>query len=142
MIKHSLAVAASLAAAFPAMVTDTSQGEAKLRELVKGREAGASVRCLPLSQVRSSYVIAGTAIVYDGLGSRIWINRPVSGAVVLSSSDTLIIASQNGLLCDSDPIDLIDRSSRELNGFVVLGRFVPYDKAAILRPARPAKPRS
>ena len=131
MFKFSIAVIASFTAASVTMTADRSKGEAKLREIVVGRVAGTPVRCLTLLQFQSSYVIDGTAIVYEGAGSQIWVNRPSRGAEMLSDGDTLVITSRSGLLCDIEPVDLIDRNSRQSNGFVTLGRFVPYVKVAV-----------
>lgn len=124
------AIVAALAAAAPVMAHERTMGEAELRELLAAGPAGAAVRCLTLRRIQSSYVINGTAIVYEEAGSRIWVNRPDSGSKMLSGRDTLVITSRNGLVCDGDPVDLIDRSSRQTNGFVLLGEFLPYAKAA------------
>lgn len=134
MRKHLLAIIAVATAASATGAANGPTGEAELREAVASRVAGTPLKCLALRQIRSSHVIDGTAIVYEGPGSLVWVNRPVSGAGLLTDNDTLVITSRNGLLCETDPVDLIDRGSRQSNGFILLGEFVPYKK--VTAPAR------
>ncbi|HSX57382.1 MAG TPA: hypothetical protein VLG14_18925 [Sphingomonas sp.] len=104
-----------------------AKGEAELAKMLEGRVAGKPVKCLPTHAMDNSTVINGTAIVYRS-GSRLYVNRPRSGADRLDDDDILLTKLYGSQLCNVDKVDLIDRSSRMWSGFVLLGDFVPYQK--------------
>lgn len=104
------------------------KGEAELAKMLDGRVAGKPVRCLPNTALTQSTVIDKTAIVYRS-GSKLYVNRPRSGADQLDDNDILVTKLYGSQLCNVDKIDLVDRGSRMWSGFVVLGDFVPYEKA-------------
>lgn len=103
------------------------KGEAELAKMLEGRVAGAPVKCLPTHAMDNSTIIDGTAIVYRS-GSKLYVNRPRSGAEQLDDDDILLTKLYGSQLCNVDKVDLIDRSSRMWSGFVMLGDFVPYQK--------------
>lgn len=102
-----------------------AKGEAELVKMLEGRVAGKPVKCLSNTSLDNSTVIDGTAIVYRS-GSKLYVNRPRSGADQLDDDEILLTKLYGSQLCSSDKIDLIDRSSRMWSGFVLLGDFVPY----------------
>jgi len=118
-----LAVAAPASAAAP-----RDDGETKLQKLLEGRVAGAPVSCVSLRQLGSSQVIDGTAIVYRGAGSRLYVNRPDNGASSLRSDDVMVIRTPTGQLCNIDTVTMLDRQTQSFTGVVMLGDFVPYDR--------------
>jgi hypothetical protein len=129
---RALLTAASLALlALPgaAMAGDTpyEKGEAKLTKMLEGRVAGKPVKCLPTYTMRDSTVIDKTAIVYRA-GSKLYVNRPRSGADQLNDDDILVTKLYGSQLCNIDKIDLVDRGSQMWSGFVLLGDFVPYER--------------
>ena len=99
--------------------------EARLQEAIAGRSAGAPVDCIDLSRVHSSYIIDGTAIVYE-VGRTTYVNRPVSGGKSLDKWDTLVTETYSDRLCSRDTVKLIDPTVRMQTGLVFLGKFVPY----------------
>ncbi|QDX26025.1 hypothetical protein FPZ54_08305 [Sphingomonas suaedae] len=103
------------------------KGEAELAKMLEGRVAGKPVKCLPTYSMDNSTIIDGTAIVYRS-GSKLYVNRPRSGAYSLDDDDILLTKIYGSQLCNIDKVDLLDRTSRMWNGFVVLGDFVPYEK--------------
>lgn len=103
------------------------KGEAELAKMLEGRVAGKPVKCLPTHAMENSTVIDKTAIVYRS-GSKLYVNRPRSGADQLDDDDILLTKLYGSQLCNVDKVDLIDRSSRMWSGFVVLGDFVPYQR--------------
>jgi hypothetical protein len=129
MRKSALIILMAAAAAAPvsAAAPQHKQGEAALQRLLEGRVAGKPETCLSLPGLGSSEVIDGTAIVYHR-GSRLYVNRPKSGAKSLKSDYILVSRTSAGMLCNIDTIDLVDRYSRMQAGFVILGDFVPYDR--------------
>ncbi|MES2441233.1 MAG: hypothetical protein V4574_00255 [Pseudomonadota bacterium] len=122
-------IALTVAAAAPvsAAVPQHKDGEAALQALLEGRVAGKAEACVRLPGLGSSQVIDGVAIVYQR-GSRLYVNRPRSGASALKDDNILVTRTSGGMLCNVDTVDLVDRYSRMPSGFVILGDFVPYDK--------------
>lgn len=102
-----------------------ARGEAELAKMLEGRVAGKPVKCLPTHAMDNSTIIDKTAIVYRS-GSKLYVNRPRSGAEQLDDDDILLTKLYGSQLCNVDKVDLIDRGSRMWSGFVLLGDFVPY----------------
>ncbi len=127
-IVAALAIAA-LASATPALANDGNSPDAELAKLLEGRVAGEPVNCISLNSVTSSTVIEGKAIVYQ-IGTKLYVNEPRSGADRLDDDDVLLTRNYGSQLCRIDSVQLIDRNSRFVRGFVVLDRFVPYTKIA------------
>lgn len=118
----------ALAIGAPATGVAAAQGgEARLEKALRGRVAGQPVSCLPLRQASSTEIIDGTAILYR-VGDTIYVNRPRGGAASLRNDDVLVVRSFSGQLCRPEIVNLVDRASRGLRGFVSLGDFVPYTK--------------
>jgi hypothetical protein len=103
--------------------------EAELARAVEGRIAGEPVGCLDTRRFSSSRIIDGTAIVYEGTGGTLWINRPRSGARSLDDWDVLVTRQYSGSICRGDIVRLFDRSTMTQNGAILLGDFVPYRRA-------------
>jgi hypothetical protein len=132
MRNFPLCLAALLtAAAAPAFAAQSTQerGEAELARQVAGLVPGKPVQCIPLSQSDESTIIDGTAIVYRGIGGRLYVNRP-RGAEMLREDDIPVQYVYGSQLCRMDQIKLLDRSTRMERGFANLGDFVPYTKPA------------
>ena len=106
----------------------SERGEQQLAKIVADRVPGKPVSCIRLHDVRSSRVLDGTAIVYEGLGGRLYVNRPKSGADTLRRDDILLTKTSTDELCNVDIVRLLDQGSRFEHGFVGLGEFVPYDR--------------
>lgn len=101
--------------------------EARLEKLLQGRMAGKPVDCINSRDIRSTQIIDRTAIVYR-VGSKLYVNRPRSGASSLDRDDILVTRQFGGTsqLCRIDMVQLIDRAALFPTGFVALGEFVPY----------------
>lgn len=121
---------AAQAAPSKAVADRQAKAEAKLAKRLEGRAPGEPVRCLRLTNIRSSQIYDRTAIVYEGLGGVLYVNRPRSGAQTLDRNDVLVTRTYTGDLCSIDIVHLWDPMSRMQNGFVGLGEFVPYKKVA------------
>ncbi len=130
MFGPALVAAAVLAAPLtlaPLHAAPRDKGAAELQKLTATRVAGKPVRCLSQTSITSSYIIPDQAIVYR-IGSRTYVNQPRSGADTLRRDDVLLTRNIGTNLCRGDSVRLIDRNSRFVRGFVVLGDFVPYTK--------------
>ena len=99
--------------------------EAELAQAIAGRVAGAPVDCIDIHRVRSSHIIAGTAIVYDA-GSVVYVNRPRGGAESMDDWDIMVNRLWSSQLCSIDTVQLIDQGTHMYSGSVFLGEFVPY----------------
>jgi len=118
---------ALLAGAGTAQAADRDP-EAQLARAIAGRVAGKPVDCIDQHDIRSTQIIDNTAIVYEGAGGTIYVNRPRSGASSLRWGNILVTDTHSTQLCSIDVIHLIDSNSRMETGFVGLGPFVPYKK--------------
>jgi hypothetical protein len=101
--------------------------EEKLAKMLDGRVAGEPSDCIYTPSIRSTTVIAKTAIVYDA-GSILWLNPPKTGASSLDDDDILVTDLHSAQLCSIDIVRLHDRSTHFYDGFVGLDKFVPYRK--------------
>jgi hypothetical protein len=129
-MKKLLPILAAAAAALPlsAAPAERLSPEAKIEKALKGRVAGEPVDCINIRDVRSSQIVNDTAILYD-TGNVIYVNRP-AGSESLDQWDVLVTKLHNSRLCSRDVVELYDPSARMQSGFVFLGEFVPYRKAA------------
>ena len=116
-----------------AAASPQTKGEAKLARDIEGLVAGEAVDCLRLHDIRSSWIIDRTAIVYEGRGGTLYVNRPRAGRQSLDRFDVLVTTPFGGQLCSIDVVRLYDSSSQLETGAVFLGPFVPYHKP---QPAR------
>lgn len=124
-----LAAAALFAVPASTAARERLAPDQKLAKLLEGRVAGKPQDCISLYMVGSSQVIDKTAIVYR-IGSTLWVNRPRSGADSLNDDDILVTKLSSSRLCSIDTVQLHDRNSDFYQGFVSLGKFVPYRRAA------------
>ena len=128
----SIVAAAALVAiaAVPAQADKRGErGEARLAKLLDGREAGKPVDCIQLSSVSSTEIVDGTAIIYK-VGSKLYVNRPATGASSLRRDDVLLFTNHDSRLYSIDSVKLLDSGSHFQKGFVGLSKFVPYSKRA------------
>ena len=121
LLVAGVAIAAGTASAAP-------HPEERLARMLEGRVAGNPVSCINQRDIRSSEIIDGTAIVYR-VGSKLYVNRPRSGASSLDRDDILVTRSfGTSQLCRIDTVRLVDRTAMFATGFVSLGEFVPYTR--------------
>ena len=102
--------------------------QAELEKLLEGRVAGKPVHCISHIDTRNMRVLDKTAIVY-GWGNVIYVNRP-KNAQDLDDDDIMVTRTSSSNLCDLDIIQTLDRGGHFPTGFVSLGEFVPYRRAA------------
>ncbi|MCK9541767.1 MAG: hypothetical protein M0R03_07025 [Novosphingobium sp.] len=124
----ALATGAVLLSAPAVQASDKPTPEARRAKILEGRVAGEPVDCIFMPSVRNTQIIDKTAIVYDA-GSTIYVNRPASGAESLDRDSMLVTRLTGSQLCSIDTVHLRDRSSHFWEGFVGLGKFVPYTRA-------------
>ena len=123
-----------LLAGTPAAATPLEgKGEARLARDLAGRVAGEPVGCIRLHEIQSSWIIDRTAIVYEGRGGTLYVNRPRAGRESLDRFDVLVSSPFGGQLCSIDVVRLLDSTSQLQTGSVFLGPFVPYSKPQAAR---------
>jgi len=125
-ILASLAAVSLLATAVQAAPRQTP--EEKLAKALEGRTAGKPVDCIYLHNIRSSRIFDHTAILYELNNGTYYLNRPEGGASSLSLGDVLVTDTHSPQLCSIDVVKLYDTHPWMQNGFVNLGKFVPYKK--------------
>jgi hypothetical protein len=100
----------------------------RLDKLIEGRVAGKPTSCISTWDTHNMQVLDKTAIVY-GWGNTIWINVP-RNAQDLDDDEIMVTHTSTNQLCDLDIVQTVDRNGHFPTGFVSLGKFVPYKKAA------------
>ena len=121
----ALAIAGCTGGAEHEIRTDRS---AQLAQLLEGREAGAPVSCVNLRDLRGNRS-AGDAIVFDGPGGTLYVNRPAGGCPNLDFGRTLVVRSSTGRLCAGDIARVVDPVSRTEHGSCGLAEFTPWRRA-------------
>jgi hypothetical protein len=103
--------------------------EADLRQMLGKRvEAGPPVDCLQIGNITNSYIVDGTAIIYEVAGGDMYVNRPEINAASLNRHNVMLTDTKIPQLCSVDTVTMIDRTTGIQTGFVGLGKFVPYKK--------------
>jgi hypothetical protein len=97
-------------------------------ELANYRQAGQPVSCVNLRTVRGNHSAGEGAIVFEGTGSRLWVNRPAGGCPDLHGNRTLITRTPSGQLCRGDIVRVADLTSGFEYGSCGLGDFTPYQR--------------
>jgi hypothetical protein len=104
--------------------------EADLQKTLGKRvQAGPPVDCLQVGTITNSYVVDGTAIIYEVAGGDMYVNRPKTNASSLNRHDVLVTDTHIPQLCSVDTVTLVDGTTGIQTGFVGLGEFIPYKKA-------------
>jgi hypothetical protein len=125
-----LAAAATVAAGGALQARERLSPDQELAKITAGRAAGEPVSCIYMPSVRSTKIIENTAIVYDA-GSVVYVNHPESGARSLDRDQVLVTKRHSSQLCSIDIVELRDSPGFFYEGFVGLGKFVPYRKVAV-----------
>lgn len=115
-----------LGSASNAIATGPDGGERELAAALRGRVAGAPLRCIDYSTSMSTRIIEGVGILYEGAGGTLYFNRPRGGLQSLSSWNVPVTRINGGTLCEREIVNMVDSSTRSLAGIVSLGAFVPY----------------
>lgn len=106
--------------------------EQRLEKLLKDRVPGKPVTCISQSDTRDLEIIDGLALVYRS-GATLYVNRP-KNAEDLDSDDILVVRPSGSQLCRLDMVQTVDRMGHFTTGFINLGDFVPYRRAAAAKP--------
>ncbi|HEV2866651.1 MAG TPA: DUF6491 family protein [Allosphingosinicella sp.] len=129
-MKHSaLAAIAALAAgcAMEAPVEDAAyEPEGRVAEALAGRTAGEPVDCVDMRQLRSNRSLGDNAMLFEGPGDIVYLNRPSGGCQSLEFGRSLRTRTTSTRLCRGDIVTVFDPVSGVEYGGCGLGDFVPY----------------
>jgi hypothetical protein len=101
----------------------------ELAEELRGRVAGQPQSCVQLRNLRGNHS-AGDAIIFEGQGDVIYVNRPAGGCPDLGHGRALQTRSFSTQLCRGEIATVFDPVSGIQYGSCGLGDFVPYRMAS------------
>lgn len=102
-------------------------GEATLAaELRNYEQAGPAVSCINLRGLGGNRSAGETAILFDGGGGRLWVNRPPAGCTDMSIGRALKVQTTGSRLCRGDIATVFDPPTGITYGGCGLGDFTPY----------------
>jgi hypothetical protein len=101
---------------------------ARLAAALEGRTAGPPVSCVNQQSLRGNRSIGEGAILFDGPGGTIYVNRPPAGCPRIDAGRTLVTRTTTGQLCRGDIVNVVDVPSGTEYGSCGLGDFVPYNR--------------
>lgn len=100
--------------------------EARLAEELQGRVAEPAVACVNQRDLRGNRSAGEGAIVFDGPGRLIYVNRPPAGCPELNLGRALLTRTTSSRLCRGDIVTIFDPVSGSEYGGCGLGDFTPY----------------
>jgi hypothetical protein len=104
----------------------TAEAQTQLAEELRGRSAGAPVNCVSQRLLRGNRSVGESAIIFEGPGSVIYVNRPAAGCPDLEPGRALITRKPSTQLCAGDIATVFDPVTRFEYGSCGLGEFTPY----------------
>jgi hypothetical protein len=120
-----LALAAACTMNEPADPDRGATRESLSAALANYRADGPPVSCVDLHQLQGNHSV-GDAIVFEGNGGRLWVNRPAGGCPDLGYGRALQTRTTSTRLCRGDIATVFDTASRMQYGACGLGDFEPY----------------
>lgn len=119
-----LAAAAACTPAVPVALSPSQQ--AQLGEALAGRSAGPAIACVNQRHLRGNRSIGEAAVLFEGVGSTVYVNRPPGGCPLLNLGRTLVTRTIGTQLCRGDIVSVVDMTSGMHLGSCALGEFTPY----------------
>jgi hypothetical protein len=110
-------------------VAPSESGGARLAAALEGRTPGAPMNCVSQLNLRSSRSAGEEAIIFDGPGGTIYVNRPPAGCPSLEGR-AMVTRSTSSQLCRGDIVTVIDTATGTEYGSCGLGEFVPYRRGS------------
>ena len=108
-------------------VPPSEAGAAELAAAVEGRTAGAPRSCVSQLNLGASRSAGNEAIIFEGPGDTIYVNRPAGGCPNLDGR-TLVTRTTSTQLCRGDIVAVVDPVSGTEFGSCGLADFVPYTR--------------
>lgn len=108
----------------------SARAEAALDKALAGRVAGTPRSCISLTEIRSSRIIDGRTILFEGNGGTVWRNDPPGGCPGLYPGRTIVTRSALTQHCRNDIFRIVDLPAQMTIASCGFGDFVPYRKAS------------
>ena len=125
-----VALAASCAPADPMETAAQADRDAmELADATRGRIAGEPVTCVNQRDLRGNRSAGEGAIIFNGPGTLIYVNRPPAGCPDLDPGRALSVVTPSTRLCRGDIVNVFDPLTGARFGGCGLGDFVPYRRA-------------
>lgn len=105
---------------------DARTDAALAQELRGYAQSGPPESCVSQRNLRSNRSVGEGAIIFEGPGSLLYVNRPSAGCPDLNFGRTLISRTTSSRLCRGDIVTVADLTSGAEFGGCGLGDFVPY----------------
>ena len=126
----ALAAIAATAACTAEPIDTSMDGEALLGARLSGYEqTGPAVSCVSLRDLRGNRSVGEGAILFEGQGGRLWVNRPRDGCPALTQTRALRTDTIANQLCRGDIATVFDPASGIDFGSCGIGEFTPYRRA-------------
>ena len=111
----------------PAEVSQS--GESRLAaELADYRQTGEALSCVNSRDLQGNRSVGEEAIIFEGTGRRIYVNRPAAGCPTLGLGRALRIRTPSTRFCRGDIVNVFDPVSGIDYGSCSLGDFTPYER--------------
>ena len=104
----------------------SAETEAELAAELAGRTAGEPVACVSQRDLRGNRSIGEGVILFDAIGSTVYVNRPPAGCPSLEAHRAISVRTTSTRLCRGDLARVFDPTSGVEYGGCSLGDFVPY----------------
>ena len=123
----ALAAIAATAACTAEPLEMSMDDEALLAAELRGFEqTGPAESCVSLRNLRGNRSVGEGAIVFEGQGDRIWVNRAPGGCPALTRSRAIKTQTTSTQLCRGDIATVFDPTTGFHYGGCGLGEFTPY----------------
>ena len=122
-----LAAGCSIAAGEPAPVT--AADEAAMSEALAGLTPGEPVSCVRRQDVRNSRAAGGNAILFDGPGNTVYVNRTTSSCPTIRPWHALRQRTISPNMCSGELVRVFDPQTGVEYGGCSLGEFTPYRRS-------------
>jgi len=99
-------------------------------ELANFEQDGRPVQCVNSRDLLGNRSVGNAAIIFEGTGNRIWVNRPPAGCPTLTPGRALSTRSTSTRLCRGDIANVFDPVARIPFGSCSLGEFTPFRRRA------------
>lgn len=100
--------------------------EARLAAELEGLVPEEPVSCVSLRQLGGNKSIGEGVILFEGIGSTVYVNRPPAGCPVIRPGRALRVRTTTSNLCVGEIVSVWDPVSGTDFGSCGLGEFVPY----------------
>ncbi len=104
----------------------SANAQSRLAEELRGRTAGQTTSCVQQRTLRGNRSVGESAILFEGPGNVIYVNRPPAGCPELDTGRALVTRTISNQLCRGDIATVVDPVSGITYGSCGLGDFTPY----------------